>query len=190
MKRGVDIFLTVLAAPIWVPLVAVVAVMVRVTLGRPVFFFDMRAGRLGRPFRLVKFRTMCTGDAPDEERMTRFGRFLRATSLDELPELWNVLKGDMSLVGPRPLPVRYLSRYTSHQNRRHEVRPGLTGWAQVSGRNALEWEEKFRYDVDYVDGMSLWLDAKILFLTAVQVLFPRNISHAGSATMTEFKGGS
>ena len=190
MKRGIDIVLTVLAAPLWVPLAAVVAILVWATLGRPVFFFDMRAGRLGRPFHLVKFRTMRTGDGPDEDRMTRFGRFLRATSLDELPELWNVLKGDMSLVGPRPLPVRYLPRYTPQQNRRHEVRPGLTGWAQVNGRNALDWDEKFRYDVDYVDGMSLWLDAKILFLTAVQVLFPRNISHAGSATMTEFKGGS
>ena len=182
-------FLTVLAAPIWVPLVAVVAVAVRTTLGRPVFFFDMRAGRLGRPFRLVKFRTMRTGDGPDEERMTRFGRILRATSLDELPELWNVLKGDMSLVGPRPLPVRYLPRYTPQQNRRHEVRPGLTGWAQVNGRNALDWDEKFRYDVDYVDSMSLALDLKIILLTVLQVLFPRNIGHGGSATMPEFTGG-
>ena len=136
----------------------------------------------------MKFRTMLQGDGPDEERLTRFGRFLRATSLDELPELWNVLKGDMSLVGPRPLPVRYLPRYTPQQNRRHEVRPGMTGWAQVNGRNALDWGEKFRYDVDYVDGMSLWLDAKILFLTVAQVLFPRNISHAGSETMPEFTG--
>ena len=190
MKRGLDIFLTVAAAPVWLPLAALTSVLVWAKLGRPVLFADMRAGLHGRPFRLVKFRTMRQGDGPDDERLTRFGRFLRATSLDELPELWNVLKGDMSLVGPRPLPVRYLPRYTPQQNRRHEVRPGLTGWAQVNGRNALDWDEKFRYDVDYVDGMSLWLDAKIIFLTAVQVLFPRNISHDGSATMTEFKGGS
>ena len=167
----------------------VVSILVWATLGRPVFFFDMRAGRLGRPFRLVKFRTMRTGEGSDEERLTRVGRILRASSLDELPELWNVLRGDMSLVGPRPLPIRYLPRYTPQQNRRHEVRPGLTGWAQVNGRNALDWDEKFRYDIEYVDGMSLWLDAKIIFLTVVQVLFPRNIRHAGSATMPEFTGG-
>ena len=188
MKRALDLVLTVATAPVWLPVAAVVSLLVWAALGRPVFFFDMRAGRFGRPFRLVKFRTMRTGDGPDEERMTRFGRFLRASSLDELPELWNVLKGDMSLVGPRPLPVRYLPRYTPQQNRRHEVRPGLTGWAQVNGRNALDWDEKFRYDVDYVDGMSLWLDAKIVFLTAIQLLLPRNIRHEGSATMPEFTG--
>ena len=188
MKRCFDIFLTIASAPLWLPVAAVVAFLVWANLGRPVFFFDARAGRFGRAFRLVKFRTMLAGDGPDEERLTRFGRFLRTTSLDELPELWNVLKGDMSLVGPRPLPVRYLPRYTPQQNRRHEVRPGLTGWAQVNGRNALDWDEKFRYDVDYVDGMSLWLDVKILVLTVVQVLFPRNIVHAGSATMPEFTG--
>lgn len=180
---------TVVSAPVWLPVAAVVAVLVAAVLGRPVFFCDMRAGRHGRPFRLVKFRTMLPGDGPDGERLTRFGRFLRATSLDELPELWNVLRGDMSLVGPRPLPVRYLPRYTPWQNRRHEVRPGITGWAQVNGRNALDWDEKFRYDVDYVDGRSLWLDAKILLMTAVQVLLPRGISHKGSDTMPEFTGG-
>ena len=188
MKRALDLVLTVATAPVWLPVAAVVSLLVWAALGRPVFFFDMRAGRFGRSFRLVKFRTMRTGDGPDEERLTRFGRFLRASSLDELPELWNVLKGDMSLVGPRPLPVRYLPRYTPQQNRRHEVRPGLTGWAQVNGRNALDWDEKFRYDVDYVDGMSLWLDAKIVFLTAIQLLLPRNIRHEGSATMPEFTG--
>ena len=189
MKRGFDIVLTVVTAPIWLAAAAVVSILVLATLGCPVFFFDMRAGLRGRPFRLVKFRTMRMGEGSDEERLTRVGRFLRASSLDELPELWNVLKGDMSLVGPRPLPVRYLPRYTPQQNRRHEVRPGLTGWAQVNGRNALDWDEKFRYDIEYVDGMSLWLDAKIIFLTAVQVMFPRNIRHAGSATMPEFTGG-
>ena len=189
MKRGFDIVLTSVTAPLWLPLAAIVCVCVWAMLGRPVFFFDMRAGMFGRPFRLVKFRTMRTGEGSDEERLTRFGRFLRSTSLDELPELWNVLKGDMSLVGPRPLPVRYLPRYTPQQNRRHEVRPGLTGLAQVNGRNALDWDEKFRYDVDYVDGMSIWLDLKIILLTVAQVLFPRNIAHDGSATMPEFTGG-
>jgi len=142
----------------------------------------------GRPFRLFKFRTMRTGEGTDAERLTRFGRFLRASSLDELPELFNVLKGEMALVGPRPLPVRYLPRYTPEQNRRHEVLPGITGWAQVNGRNALDWETKFRYDVDYVDGWSLWLDVKILVLTVGRVLFPRDIAHGGEATMSEFLG--
>ena len=188
MKRLADVLLVVAAAPLWVPVAAAVALAVRLALGRPVFFRDQRAGLGGRPFWLVKFRTMREGPGTDAERLSRFGRFLRASSLDELPELWNVLKGDMSLVGPRPLPVRYLPRYTPEQNRRHEVRPGVTGWAQVNGRNALEWDEKFRYDVDYVDGRSLWLDAKILFLTALQLLRPRGISHAGEATMGEFTG--
>ena len=188
MKRGLDIAITVVSAPLWLVLSAFVAVLVRVVLGSPVIFVDMRAGRFGRPFRLFKFRTMLTGGGPDDERLTRLGRFLRATSLDELPELWNVLRGDMSLVGPRPLPVRYLPRYTPQQRRRHEVRPGITGWAQVNGRNALDWDEKFRYDVDYVDRHSLWLDAKILLLTAAQMLVPRGISHEGSATMPEFTG--
>ena len=188
MKRLFDILLVVMSSPLWAPVVLVVAAASLLVQGRPVFFFDERAGLWGRPFRLVKFRTMREGPGTDAERLSRFGRFLRASSLDELPELWNVLKGDMSLVGPRPLPVRYLPRYTPEQNRRHEVRPGVTGWAQVNGRNALEWDEKFRYDVDYVDGRSLWLDAKILFLTALQLLRPRGISHAGEATMGEFTG--
>ena len=160
MKRALDLFLVLVTLPLWGALVLAVAVAVLTVMGRPVFFRQRRAGLGGREFSIVKFRTMREGTGPDAERLTRFGRFLRATSLDELPELWNVLKGDMSLVGPRPLPVRYLPRYSPQQNRRHEVRPGLTGWAQVNGRNALDWDEKFRYDVDYVDGMSLWLDAK------------------------------
>lgn len=188
MKRGLDIALTAVSAPLWLALSAFVSVLVWATLGRPILFVDVRAGRFGRPFRLFKFRTMLTGGGPDAERLTGLGRFLRATSLDELPEFWNVLRGDMSLVGPRPLPVRYLPRYTPQQARRHEVRPGITGWAQVNGRNAIDWEDKFRYDVDYVDGRSLWLDAKILFLTAAQMLVPRGISHDGSATMPEFTG--
>ena len=186
MKRALDLLLIVLFAPLWLPALALTACAVRAGMGAPVFFRQERAGLNGRPFRLLKFRTMLEGDGSDEERLTRFGRFLRASSLDELPELWNVLKGEMSLVGPRPLPVRYLPRYTPEQNRRHEVLPGITGWAQVNGRNSLDWETKFRYDVDYVDSRSHWLDLKILVMTVGQVLFPRHISHDGVATMSEF----
>ena len=186
--RFFDILLVLATAPVWAPVAAVVAIVSRIVQGAPVLFLDERAGRGERAFRLVKFRTMRVGDGPDAARLTRFGAFLRKTSLDELPELWNVLKGEMALVGPRPLPVRYLPRYSAEQRRRHEVLPGLTGWAQVHGRNALDWDEKFRYDVDYVDGHSLWLDAKILLLTAAQMLVPRGISHEGSATMPEFTG--
>ena len=186
MKRLLDLLLIVVSTPLWLPVMAVTALVVWAKLGRPVFFRQERAGRNGRPFRLVKFRSMLEGDGPDEERLTKFGRFLRSTSLDELPELWNVLKGEMSLVGPRPLPVRYLPRYTPEQNRRHEVLPGITGWAQVNGRNTLDWETKFRYDVDYVDSRSLWLDVKILFLTLAQVVVRKDIVHDGEATMSEF----
>ena len=186
MKRAFDLLLIVFFAPLLLPVLALTACAVRAGMGAPVFFRQERAGRNGRPFRLVKFRTMLEGDGPDEERLTKFGRFLRSTSLDELPELWNVLKGEMSLVGPRPLPVRYLPRYTPEQNRRHEVLPGITGWAQVNGRNTLDWETKFRYDVDYVDSRSLWLDVKILFLTLAQVVVRKDIVHDGEATMSEF----
>ena len=186
MKRVLDLAIIILLAPVWLPVAAIVALLVWVNLGRPVLFAQDRAGQNGRSFTLYKFRTMREGEGTDEERLTRFGRFLRAASLDELPELWNVLKGEMSLVGPRPLPVRYLPRYTPEQNRRHEVLPGITGWAQVNGRNSLDWETKFRYDVDYVDSRSHWLDLKILVMTVGQVLFPRHISHDGVATMSEF----
>ena len=188
MKRAFDIALVVLSSPLWLPLMLVTALVVGVTMGRPVFFRQERAGKGGRPFCLVKFRTMCEGVGTDEERLTRTGRFLRASSLDELPELLCVLAGKMSLVGPRPLPVRYLPRYTPEQARRHEVLPGLTGWAQVNGRNSLDWETKFRYDVEYVDRRSLAMDVKIILMTVVQVLFPRHISHEGEATMGEFCG--
>ena len=188
MKRVLDLAIIVILAPIWLPVVAIVALLVWVNLGRPVLFAQDRAGLNGRPFTLYKFRTMRTGEGSDAERLTRFGRFLRAASLDELPELWNVLKGEVSLVGPRPLPVRYMPRYTPEQNRRHEVKPGITGWAQVNGRNALDWETKFRYDVDYVDSQSVWLDLKILWMTFTQVIVAKDISHAGEATMGEFKG--
>ena len=188
MKRLFDIALVVLFAPLWIPLAALVALLVLVFLGAPVFFRDVRAGLGGRPFTLVKFRSMREGAGTDAERLTKFGRFLRASSLDELPELWNVLKGDMSLVGPRPLPIRYLPRYTAEQARRHDVRPGVTGLAQVNGRNALDWGEKFRYDVAYVDTHSFAGDMKILAQTAWQCLCPRGVSHAGEATMPEFTG--
>jgi len=188
VKRCFDLLMVICLTPFWVPVATVVALAVLAKLGRPVLFRQERAGLDGRSFRLVKFRTMREGSEPDAERLTRFGRLLRASSLDELPELWNVLKGEMSLVGPRPLPVRYLPRYTPEQNRRHEVLPGVTGWAQVHGRNALDWETKFRYDVDYVDSRSLFLDFKILVMTALQVIVPRGISHEGEATMGEFLG--
>lgn len=188
MKRAFDLLLVVGTAPVWLPVAGLVALAVRIGLGRPILFVQERAGLCGRPFRLVKFRSMREGTGTDAERLTRLGRFLRASSLDELPELWNVLKGEMSLVGPRPLPVRYLLRYTTEQMRRHEVRPGLTGWAQVNGRNGLSWEEKFRLDVAYVDGKSFAWDLRILLMTVLQVVRPRNVNAAGEATMGEFRG--
>ena len=188
MKRGLDLLLTVVSAPLWVPVLAAVALLVLLKMGRPVFFVDIRAGLNGRPFRLFKFRTMRPGPGSDAERTSGFGRFLRASSLDELPELWNVLRGEMSLVGPRPLPVRYLPRYSPVQNRRHEVRPGITGWAQVNGRNALSWDEKLRLDVEYVERRSLLMDAKIMLMTLVRVVTRDGIDHAPGETMPEFEG--
>ena len=170
------------------------AIAIRIKLGSPVFFTQTRPGLHGKPFNMVKFRTMTTKKdskgnlLSDEERLTSFGKFLRSTSLDELPELWNVLKGDMRLVGPRPLLMEYLPRYSPKQARRHNVKPGITGWAQINGRNAISWEEKFKLDVWYVDNHSLWLDIKILFLTVKQVLFKKDISANDHATMTPFKG--
>jgi sugar transferase EpsL len=163
-------------------------------MGSPVFFKQQRPGLHGKPFYMFKFRTMtnaCDGDGcllPDCDRLTPLGRFLRSTSLDELPELFNVLKGDMSLVGPRPLLMQYLDRYTPEQYRRHEVRPGVTGWAQVNGRNALSWEEKFEMDVWYVENRSFWLDLKILWMTLLKVVRREGISGDGCETMTEFEG--
>lgn len=186
-KRIFDVLTILIVAPVWIPVVVVIAFAVRVVLGRPVFFRQERAGKGGRPFTLVKFRTMREGAGSDAERLTRFGAFLRSSSLDELPELWNILRGEMSLVGPRPLPVRYLPRYTAEQNRRHEVLPGLTGWAQVNGRNALDWETKFRYDVEYVERSSFALDLVILVRTVVQVFSRRDVAHDGEATMSEFR---
>ena len=189
MKRLFDITLTLLAMPLWLPIMAITALMVLVFEGRPVFFSQERSGLGGKPFRLVKFRSMRDGDGPDAERLTRFGQFLRASSLDELPELLHVLSGKMSLVGPRPMPVRYLHRYSETQLRRLEVRPGITGLAQINGRNMLSWDEKFRYDVQYADFHPLWLDVKILLKTVAAVFSARGIAAEGEATMTEFKGG-
>ncbi|CAJ0775914.1 putative sugar transferase EpsL [Ralstonia psammae] len=194
MKRFFDFLLATLAlVMLSIPFLLLVWA-IRRKLGSPVFFRQRRPGLHGEPFEMVKFRTMTDARGtdgqllPDVERLTPFGRFLRSTSLDELPELWNVVKGDMSLVGPRPLLMEYLPLYSAEQARRHEVRPGVTGWAQVNGRNALSWADKFRLDVWYVDNHSLWLDIKILWLTVRKVLVREGISADGEATMSKFTG--
>lgn len=194
MKRLFDLLLASLALLLLgIPLLFLIW-QVRRKLGSPVFFRQTRPGLHGKLFKMVKFRTMTDARGldgqllPDADRLTPFGRFLRSSSLDELPELWNVLKGDMSLVGPRPLLVEYLQLYSPEQARRHEVRPGITGWAQVNGRNALSWSDKFKLDVWYVDHGSLGLDIKILCLTVRKVLVREGISAAGEATMSKFKG--
>ena len=183
-----DILLTLITAPLWLPLCAITALGVALTMGKPVIFRQQRAGKDGKTFDFMKFRTMREGDGPDAERLTPFGRFLRSTSLDELPQLFHVLSGKMSLVGPRPLPSRYLPRYSPQQSRRHEVRPGITGWAQINGRNSISWEEKFRLDVWYVDNRSLPLDLKILVRTVFKTASRDGINHPGSDTMEEFTG--
>ena len=194
MKRLLDFTAALLGLIALALPLCVLILLIRRRLGSPVFFRQIRPGLHGQPFEMVKFRTMtdaCGPDGvllPDAERLTPFGRFLRATSLDELPELWNVLKGDMSLVGPRPLLMEYLPLYSPEQARRHAVRPGVTGWAQVNGRNAISWEEKFALDTWYVDHQSLLLDMKILWLTIKKVLVREGISAAGEATMGKFTG--
>jgi lipopolysaccharide/colanic/teichoic acid biosynthesis glycosyltransferase len=194
MKRTIDLLVSFLLLVILSPVYLLLFLFVWLFLGWPVIFTQARPGLHGKLFRLYKFRSMRDlRDAqghllPDEQRLTRFGRFLRSSSLDELPELFNVLKGEMSLVGPRPLLVQYLERYTPEQARRHEVRPGITGWAQVNGRNAITWEEKFALDVWYVDHRSFWLDIKILLMTLGKVFKREGISAAGSATAPEFMG--
>ena len=193
-KRIFDYLLTVPGLLIILPVILITTLLVRLKIGSPVLFVQNRPGLGGTPFRIYKFRTMTDEKdtegnlLPDAERLVPFGRFLRSTSLDELPELINVLKGDMSLVGPRPLLMEYMDRYTPEQARRHEVRPGITGWAQVNGRNALSWEEKFKLDVWYVDNRSLWLDIKILALTLLKTARQDGISQEGHATMEEFMG--
>lgn len=194
MKRLFDAVTAFLLLLTLSPVILSLALSVRVALGSPVFFRQERPGKQCVPFEMIKFRTMRDAkDAsgrplPDAERLTSFGRFLRSTSLDELPELWNVLKGEMSLVGPRPLLMEYIPLYSPEQARRHEVRPGITGWAQINGRNAVDWDDRFRMDVWYVDHQSFLLDLRILMLTFKKVLFREGISAAGEATMTKFTG--
>lgn len=196
IKRICDLVLAFVALAVLSPVLLVVAWQIGQKLGSPVLFRQIRPGLHGQPFKMIKFRTMRDAvDAhgkplPDAERMTPFGNFLRSASLDELPELWNVLKGDMSLVGPRPLLMEYLPLYSPEQARRHDVRPGVTGWAQVNGRNALSWDEKFKLDVWYVDHQSLWIDLKILVLTVKKVFVREGISAAGEATMPRFTGSN
>lgn len=194
MKRLFDFFAASIALIVFaIPLLFLIW-LVRSKLGSPVFFRQVRPGLHGKPFEMVKFRSMTNQKGPDgnllpdSERMTSFGRFLRSSSLDELPELWNVVKGDMSLVGPRPLLMEYLPLYSPRQARRHEARPGVTGWAQVNGRNSLSWDEKFELDVWYVENQSFWLDIKILWLTVKKVIVREGISAAGEATMPKFTG--
>lgn len=194
MKRSVDILLTLFVCIIALPLCLILVLVIRNKLGSPVLFRQIRPGHHGRPFEMVKFRTMTDergiegGLLPDAVRITPFGQFLRSSSLDELPGLWNVLKGEMSLVGPRPLLMEYLPLYDEAQNRRHLVRPGITGWAQVNGRNSVSWEEKFAMDVWYVDNQSFLLDLRILFLTLKKVIVREGISAHGEATMPKFTG--
>lgn len=194
MKRLFDVTASLLAMLILSPLIAILAWKIRKNLGSPVLFRQERPGLDGKPFEMIKFRTMRDAIGsdgrvlPDAKRMTIFGSKLRQSSLDELPELWNVFKGDMSLVGPRPLLMQYLPLYSSEQSRRHEVRPGITGWAQVNGRNAISWEDKFKLDVWYVDNGTFWLDVRIILLTIKKVLIKEGISADGEATMPPFQG--
>ena len=194
MKRIFDFFISLTVIILFSPLFIIVALLIRFKLGSPIFFRQQRPGFEGKPFYMIKFRTMrditdVNGNyLSDEIRMTRFGSILRSLSLDELPELWNVLKGDMSLVGPRPLLMEYLDLYSKEQLQRHNVKPGITGWAQINGRNALTWQEKFALDLWYVDNRSIWLDIKILLLTVKKVLIREGISAEGEVTMSKFKG--
>ena len=194
IKRLIDLVLSGIALLVLSPVYLILAVLVRIKLGSPVLFSQDRPGKDGKVFRMYKFRSMTDAHdsngnlLPDEERLTHFGSALRASSLDELPELWNIFRGDMSIVGPRPLLVKYLPRYNERQRRRHEVRPGLTGWAQVNGRNAISWEQKFEYDVEYVEKESFLFDVKILFMTVGKVLHRSGITAEGNATMEEFMG--
>lgn len=194
LKRFFDVLASLCGLIVLSPVIVVVAWKISRKLGSPVLFRQVRPGKDGKPFEMIKFRTMLDAvdsngnPLPDSERMTPFGSFLRSSSLDELPGLWNVLKGDMSLVGPRPLLVEYLPLYSTEQGRRHDVRPGLSGWAQVNGRNAISWEDKFKLDVWYVDNCSFWLDIKIIFLTIKKVFVRDGISAKGEATMTKFTG--
>ncbi|HBC3451408.1 TPA: sugar transferase [Vibrio parahaemolyticus] len=193
-KRSFDMVIALMVLVLLVPVIIILAIIIRKKLGSPILFRQTRPGLNGKPFEMVKFRTMKDAvdqqgnPLPDSERMTPFGDKLRNSSLDELPELWNVLKGEMSLVGPRPLLMQYLPLYSKEQSRRHDVRPGVTGWAQINGRNAISWEEKFALDVWYVDNKTLWLDIKILFMTVRKVFVKEGISADGHVTIEPFKG--
>ncbi|WP_404452330.1 sugar transferase [Virgibacillus necropolis] len=190
MKRVLDLVISLTLLTVFLPIMVVVAIMIRVNIGAPILFKQQRPGLHGKPFHLYKFRTMLNsqGDGSDQLRLTNLGRFLRKYSLDELPQLINVVKGEMSLVGPRPLLMEYLSLYTKDQRSRHTVKPGITGWAQINGRNAIEWEEKFKLDTWYVKNQSHILDCKILMLTIIKVLKREGISHQDSVTMKKFSG--
>jgi lipopolysaccharide/colanic/teichoic acid biosynthesis glycosyltransferase len=196
MKRLFDLTASLIALIVFSPIIALVAYKIKNNLGSPVLFRQTRPGLNGKPFEMIKFRTMKDAmdkdgnPLPDSERMTPFGDRLRNSSLDELPELWNVLKGEMSLVGPRPLLMQYLPLYNKEQARRHDVRPGVTGWAQINGRNAISWDEKFKLDVWYVDNRSFWLDIKILFFTVKKVFVKEGISADGHVTIEPFKGNA
>lgn len=196
MKRLFDLIVVLLLSPLIFLVCLVVALFIKNKLGSPILFKQQRPGFNGHIFNMIKFRTMTNerdldGNLlSDSDRLTKFGKFLRSTSIDELPEFWNIVKGDMSLVGPRPLLVEYLSLYSATQARRHEVKPGITGWAQINGRNAIGWEERFDLDVWYVDNRAFWLDIKILWLTLNKVLTKSDISQAGHVTMQKFKGNS
>ena len=194
IKRLFDFIVAFTALFYLYPVLIIIAILVRIKLGSPIFFKQQRPGLHGQPFMMIKFRTMTDAKdkngnlLPDDKRLTSFGKFLRSTSLDELPELFNVLKGDMSLVGPRPLLMQYLDRYTPEQARRHEVKPGITGWAQINGRNAISWEDKLTLDVWYVDHLSIWRDLQILIMTVTKVVKREGISQDEHVTMTEFMG--
>jgi len=194
MKRLTDVIISVAGLVLLAPALIFLATLIKINLGSPVFFKQVRAGKGAKPFMIFKFRTMLNTTEsnghllPDQERITPFGSFLRRSSLDEFPELWNVLKGDMSLVGPRPLLMEYLPLYSPEERRRHNMRPGITGWAQVNGRNGISWEDKFKYDIWYIENHSFWLDAKIVLITIKKVLMREGVSAAGDATMPKFTG--
>lgn len=194
LKRLLDLVISSLTLTLLTPILILLIFLVLIDLGRPIFFVQTRPGLKGKPFRMYKFRTMknCNDQhgnpMDDKDRITRFGSFLRSTSMDELPELFNVIKGDMSLVGPRPLLMEYLSLYSHEQMKRHDTRPGITGWAQINGRNSISWKEKFNLDIWYVNNRNIWLDIKILFLTIFKILARDGISSEGHATMQPFRG--
>lgn len=193
IKRLFDVIISSIMVIVFLPVMVLIAFIITVNMGRPVLFRQIRPGLNGKPFVLIKFRTMqviTDPEQPDSERLTSFGSFLRKTSLDELPELWNVLNGEMSLIGPRPLLMEYLPLYSKEQMCRHNVRPGITGWAQVNGRNALSWEKKFKLDLWYVKNQSLWLDCKILLITMKKVLISEGVAAEGHVTVEKFKGNT